>query len=291
MINLNGFKNVKSCKVAKTKINLNHPSIVNGINFKNINSYKPNTTKMDSNTENGFELNNYKIVPDDFVGPLMPGQIREGEYGPNYQNAVSSYLEHFSRWLKDRVRYDMPNIILNSHFSDYNGYDVSQLGYSSANVINGFEVSEGIEGKTKYVINFEDGKQVWFDPITKKPKILIDQGNNIWMDFDYDISEEEREDISKAYIGENKLGDAPIDCIINVYIRGHNIKFASINGGNNYTAMILANKLSRVFEQLYTEEMLTLLEKYFSYSLVSPWENATSPDDKNSAAAYDWGTQ
>ena len=266
----------------------------NNYKFKNLatstikNDVKNNKMSFNPKINSQFDLENAVANSANNDMTLNSSEVNDG---PNPDRPSVIW-----RTIIDFFGITIPKTIDHAVFSNYDGYDVSKLGYYSLNV----EADCGSliwNGRSVRALNFTDGKQIWFDEETKKPVLILDTRNpeiETRVYFDYDISQEERAEIEKLYISEAKLGDAPIDFIATANIRGHKIKFVSINADAEKAAMI-ANMYSRLFAALYSDEQLAMLEESFYGVLISPWENSSSPNSTASngshAAAYKWGTK
>ena len=104
---------------------------------------------------------------------------------------------------------------------------------------------------------------------------------DIHIDYDYDISEAERQHICSIY-GLNPA--TPIDYIARSNIRGYEIDYYGIDSMEKPSQVVPVN-FSKWYSQ-YPNEILSKLNDSFKGIFISPWSDASNPDLSGSAGAY-----
>ena len=247
--NLSGIKDIKTFnKINNKTINFNS----NNLDINKVNSYHDNYENID------YSANENNHVPT--TQPLINDSTL---FGIDWEASWNEFV----------------NWITNS--STYQGYDISKLGYKYSDVKSnyGYQIWND---KYYFVMNFKDGKEAWFDGETGKITWLFDRENDISIFFDYDISSEEKQAVYDLYDLDSSV---PFDFIATTKIRGHSIKFYSINCKEPNSSEVVKN-FSAIYEKHLNDYQLSLLEKYLGGVFVSPWENASCPKLNSYAGGY-----
>lgn len=133
------------------------------------------------------------------------------------------------------------------------------------------------------IIENKDGVLYSFNSQTKKIQKYTDYDNQTKVLYDYNIDENERNQICGVYGLDSNVN---IDFIARSEIKGNEIKYYSINAkpGENTSAVPL--NFTKLYSECYSEKILSLLNEHFNGIFISPWDYASNPDLQGSAGAY-----